>query len=210
LVISEGAWRPFFLALWCALLPLGAVAQTPASAAPATLGAADKALDRGAKLVGICANCHGPNGVSQAPEIPHLAGQQSAYLHEQMRRFADGRRKDPFMARLIRAMSDAERADAVAYLSQQRPAPAKVLPAAQVADGQRYYQRVCFRCHGPQAQGEGLVPRIAGQQAGYVVKSLRRYRDGTGERLEPVMAANTRLMSDGEIDAVAAYLSTLR
>jgi len=170
-----------------------------------------KALERGAKLIGFCANCHGANGNSSAPEIPNLAGQNPAYLDEQMRRFIDGRRKDPFMSGLIKAMSPAERADAVAYLAAQTMQPsAPLAPAAQIAEGRSYYGKVCFRCHGDKAMGDAAVPRLAGQQPGYVVKSLKRYRDGTGERLEPVMAANTKMMSDAQIQAVAAYVASLR
>jgi cytochrome c553 len=170
-----------------------------------------KALERGARLIGFCANCHGPNGNATAPEIPNLAGQNSTYLEEQMRRFVDGRRKDPFMAGLIKAMSPAERADAVAYLAAQTMQPSvPPAPAAQVAEGRAYYGKVCFRCHGDKAMGDATVPRLAGQQPGYVVKSLKRYRDGTGERLEPVMAANTKMMTDAQIQAVAAYVASLR
>lgn len=169
------------------------------------------ALQRGERLVGFCANCHGANGNSSAPEIPNLAGQNADYLHEQMRRFVDGRRKDLFMAGLIKAMSEAERSDAVAYLSAQTVTPRPVsASAAQLAEGKAYYGKVCFRCHGDTAMGQGTVPRLAGQQAGYLLKSLRRYRDGTGERLEPTMAANTRLMTDAQLQAVSLYLASLR
>ena len=196
-----------------AMCPL-AEAQSPAAGRVATGDAAmlQKSVERGGKLVQVCANCHGANGNSNAPETPNLAGQNAAYLQEQMRRFADGRRKDPFMQGMIKAMNETERADTVAFLSSQtvQPQSAQSAPAAQVALGKRYYDKVCFRCHGGQALGDAKVPRLAGQQPGYVVKSLRRYRDGTGERLEPLMAANTKLMSDEEIAAVAAYVASLR
>lgn len=201
---------------WASVLALGlagapALAQRPTAPA-AVVDPQQKAIERGAKLVGFCANCHGANGNSSAPEIPNLAGQNAAYLQEQMRRFVDGRRKDVFMQGLIKAMSETERADAVAYLSSQamQPHAAGTATPAQLAQGKAYYGKVCFRCHGATAMGEGVIPRLAGQQPGYVLKSLHRYRDGTGERLEPQMAANTRMMSDEEIAAVAAYVGSLR
>lgn len=200
---ARAGWRRAAVAV--AVVLLAPVAQAQPGAGDA------KALERGARLIGFCANCHGANGNSTAPEIPNLAGQNAAYLEEQMRRFIDGRRKDPFMAGLIKAMSPTERADAVAYLSAQPMQPsAPRAAAAQIAEGQAYYAKVCFRCHGDQARGDAAVPRLAGQQPGYVVKSLKRYRDGTGERLEPVMAANTKMMSDAQIQAVAAYVASLR
>lgn len=180
---------------------------------PATDGvAAQKSVERGGKLVQVCANCHGANGNSRNADTPNLAGQNAAYLHEQMRRFVDGRRKDPFMQGMIKAMNATERNDVVAFLASQtvQPQDGAAVPATQLAHGKRYYEKVCFRCHGPQALGDAAVPRLAGQQPGYVVKSLKRYRDGTGERLEPLMAANTKLMSDDDIAAVAAYVSSMR
>lgn len=174
-----------------------------------TSHAADPNLAR--NLAATCANCHGANGNSTAPEIPNLAGQNADYLAEQMRRFMDGRRKDTFMQGLIKAMSEQERADAVAYLSSQVMRPQSVPAAAgQIAEGKAYYDKVCFRCHGEKALGSATIPRLAGQQPGYVTKSLKRYRDGTGERLEPLMAANTKNMSDAQIQAVAAYVASLR
>jgi cytochrome c553 len=189
------------------LLGSGAGAQ---SLVPARADA--KAAERGGKLVQVCANCHGPNGNSVAPEIPNLAGQNAAYLQEQLRRFVDGRRKDVFMQGMIKAMNEAERSDVVAFLSTQvmQPSAPSTGSAALLALGKRYFEKVCFRCHGLQAMGDAAVPRLAGQQPAYVVKSLKRYRDGTGERLEPLMAANTKLMSNDDIAAVAAYVASLR
>ena len=52
--------------------------------------------------------------------------------------------------------------------------------------------------------------RIAGQQRDYLRISLKRYRDGKGPRIDPLMAANTRGMSDADIEAVVAYVSSMR
>lgn len=209
-----GLKGPAFGVIALVIMCQSAGAQNPAPGRMVVTDAAtlQKSVERGGKLVQVCANCHGANGNSITPETPNLAGQNAAYLHEQMRRFADGRRKDPFMQGMIRAMNETERADTVAFLSSQamQPQLTQSPPAAQVALGKRYYDKVCFRCHGAQALGDAKVPRLAGQQPGYVVKSLKRYRDGTGERLEPLMAANTKLMSDEEITAVAAYVASMR
>lgn len=207
---TSGMLAALLLAVAGAPQALAQPAKAAAASAPAE-AASHKALEHGAKLVSICANCHGANGNSTAPEIPNLAGQNADYLAEQMRRFMDGRRKDTFMQGLIKAMSEQERADAVAYLSSQVMRPQSVPAAAgQIAEGKAYYDKVCFRCHGEKALGSATIPRLAGQQPGYVTKSLKRYRDGTGERLEPLMAANTKNMSDAQIQAVAAYVASLR
>jgi cytochrome c553 len=44
----------------------------------------------------------------------------------------------------------------------------------------------------------------------YLEDSLKRYRSGAGERIDPRMAAYTRNLKDADIQALAAYLSTLQ
>jgi cytochrome c553 len=167
------------------------------------------ALLRGRKVAAFCANCHGANGTSTLPDVPNLAGQNSLYLLEQMQRFVDGRRKDPFMGGMIRAMTETERMDVVAFLSGQKVVIGAIDSAALVGRGKSIYSQICFRCHGDQGMGDARIPRLAGQQKAYLVRSLKRYRDGTGERIEPLMAANTRHLTDEDISAVAAYVGSM-
>lgn len=170
---------------------------------------AQAATLRGRKVAAFCANCHGANGTSTLPEVPNLAGQNSLYLLEQMQRFVDGRRKDPFMGGMIRAMTEYERMDVVMFLSGQKVVVAPSESPALVARGKTLYGQICFRCHGEQGMGDARIPRLAGQQKSYLVRSLKRYRDGTGERIEPLMAANTRHLTDEDIGALAAFLGTM-
>ena len=44
------------------------------------------------KVAAFCANCHGEGGNSVKPDVPNLAGQNTAYLLDQVRQFSDGRR----------------------------------------------------------------------------------------------------------------------
>ena len=100
------------------LLALGmsqpVLAQVSKTRAPVDLSArlleaqADPKLEQallttGRKVAAVCANCHGEGGNSVKPDIPNLAGQNPAYLLEQVRQFADGRRRDMFMEGMIRA-----------------------------------------------------------------------------------------------------------
>jgi len=63
--------------------------QTPARAQTPPIG--DAAAGRSA--VGLCAGCHGAEGVSVSPEFPSLAGQDARYLAEAIRDYRDGSRK---------------------------------------------------------------------------------------------------------------------
>lgn len=165
---------------------------------------------RGRKLAAFCANCHGANGNSSLPDVPNLAGQNSAYLLTQMKKFAGGQRKDPFMVGMIKAMSDKEKLDAVLFYATQSVAPQPADDATAVARGKAMFNRNCFRCHGAEGLGSDLFPRLAGQKKTYVSKTLHRYRDGTGERLDPLMAANTKFLTDEDIAGLAAFVAAMR
>lgn len=63
----------------------------------------------------ICAACHGANGISAAPMWPNLAGQKEAYLVKQIKAFKNGERKDPSMAPMVAALTDADIENLAAY-----------------------------------------------------------------------------------------------
>lgn len=164
----------------------------------------------GQKVAQFCANCHGAGGNSVLPDTPNLAGQNPAYLLEQVRQFADGRRRYDFMERLIRAMSEDEKIGVAVFYSRQSVLPHPSADAALVAEGKRYFDKVCWRCHGADGHGSEVYARIAGQRPDYLQTTLLRYRSGTGSRINALMSANTRLMSDADIRAVVAYVSSMR
>lgn len=64
---------------------------------------------------GVCAGCHGPEGISVNPMWPNLAGQQEAYLAKQIKAFRDGVRKDAMMAPMVSTLSDDDIANLAAY-----------------------------------------------------------------------------------------------
>jgi cytochrome c553 len=45
----------------------------------------------------VCIACHGENGVSVAPEYPHLAGQSGAAIYKQLHDYRTGSRVNPQM-----------------------------------------------------------------------------------------------------------------
>jgi len=64
---------------------------------------------------GVCAACHGAEGISAVPMYPNLAGQKEAYLAKQMKDFKSGNRKDPVMAPMAMGLSDEDIANIAAY-----------------------------------------------------------------------------------------------
>jgi len=164
----------------------------------------------GKKVAAFCANCHGEGGNSVKTDVPNLAGQNTAYLLDQVRQFADGRRKNEFMQGLMKALSADEKVGIAVFFSNQEVTPHPVKDAGLVARGKTYYDKTCWRCHGDQGRGSEKYARIAGQQADYLTITLRRYRDGSAARMDPIMASNTKNMSDADIQAVVAYVSSMK
>ena len=223
--LAATPWAMAWAVAWALaslLVGTAAVAQTAKAApAPTSLDTrlaqamadpkqAEALLKTGRKVAAVCANCHGDNGNSSKPDVPNLAGQNGAYLLEQMRQFATGARRNEFMEGVIKAMSADERAAIVLFYAAQRVEPHPAADAALTALGADLFQKVCVRCHGAQGLGNDKIARIAGQQPEYLRLTLKRYRSGTGPRTDPLMAANTRLLTDAHIEGLVAYVSTMR
>lgn len=201
----------FIAALVALFLPV-AIAQPTAvermKSVQADTAALPAAVEAGKKAAFFCANCHGDAGSSKLPEVPNLAGQNPEYLLEQMRKFVSGERKDAFMQGLIKVLKDEERVN-IALFYANTPVVAGRADAGQVKQGQQMFEKLCVRCHGDKAHGDKMIPRLAGQQVTYLEQSVRRYRDKTGERLDPLMAIATATLKNEDIKAIANYLTQL-
>jgi len=98
--------------LWVALgVALGVALAAPALAQDAAAGRAKAAA---------CAVCHGPLGLSSAPDAPHLAGQPAMYVAAQLRAYRSGARKHEVMAVIARPLSDEDIANIAAWFASIR------------------------------------------------------------------------------------------
>ena len=214
----------FFAGLVASALVTSALAQTtPSARATANVDLAarlkevqanpkltEELYKTGQKVSLFCANCHGDNGNSTKAEIPNLAGQNPAYLLEQLRKFVDGRRRNEFMEGMIKALTADEKVGMVLFYGRQNVLGHKAeANAALVPKGKEYFSKICFRCHGDDGHGNETFARIAGQQPLYLSNTLKRYRAGTGGRTDPLMAASTKLMTDADLDAVVAFVASM-
>ena len=86
------------------LLRSTSVALALVSLAAAGAQARDAAAGR-AKAQ-MCMVCHGPVGVSTAPDAPHLAGQPAIYLSAQLRAYRAGERKHEVMGVIARTLTN--------------------------------------------------------------------------------------------------------
>lgn len=211
----SGRLRAPMLAL---LMVLGAIAA-PVARADAAADAAAANADAAGKVAGqVCSNCHGPGGNSLSPLFPRLDGQQEQYLAAQLRAFKSRTRADPeahnYMWGMATLVSDSM-VDAFAqYYAGQPPAPGEPGDAKQIADGKRLYEQgvpgrniaACASCHGANAEGRSIFPRLAGQHAAYLVRQLQVIQKEL--RASPIMHGTIKDLKPDEMNAVAAYLQS--
>jgi cytochrome c553 len=100
---------------------IAALALTFASVASAEDAAKPTgSAEAGAAKAAVCAACHGPNGNSTNPEWPVLAGQNAAYIQEQLSMIKEKKRNVPVMFPIVEPLSEQDFADLAAYFSTLR------------------------------------------------------------------------------------------
>lgn len=96
----------------------------------------------------------------------------------------------------------------VATLASAMLVGAGVATAGDAAAG-KAKAAICAGCHGP--KGISLVPiypNLAGQQEAYLVSQMKAFRDGT--RTNAIMAPMAKMLSDADIDNLAAFYTSLK
>ena len=77
----------------------------------AVLGGAPDVQAQSATMAGkakaqACSTCHGPLGLSQLPNAPHLAGQPELYVAEQLKAYRSGKRSNEIMNVIAKPLTD--------------------------------------------------------------------------------------------------------
>jgi len=183
--------------------------------------AADGDAAAGKEKSALCQTCHGVNGKSVEPTIPHLAGQHADYILKQIYDFQIQNRADPRMSPVAGALGNAQDArDIAAYFAAQPPMRGTLGKNAQVQLGKTIYDigivargiGSCSQCHGPNgkgdAQGMELFPVIGGQNKAYLIKQMNDFKsDKRNTDPSGVMPLLGKQLTKLELDAVAEYLA---
>ncbi len=74
-------------------------------------------ITAGKEKAGVCAACHGANGVSVSGDIPNLAGQKAQYIETQLKAFRAETRKNPLMNAIAAQLEDSDIADLAAFFN---------------------------------------------------------------------------------------------
>ena len=203
-------------------LPAGVLAMVVSAAAPADEGGGGAFPPHAlhAKL-DYCKTCHGLSGEGYRGyfAMPRLAGQQPKYVENQLRAFIERRRTNPVMFNVARVLSPAMISALAENFRALNSRPVGGAPKDHMAAGKTIYEDglaesnvpACAACHGPDAMGQGEIPRLAGQLFPYTVKVLTTKERGQGGT-DPsaIMVTTAHNLSQSQVAAIAAYVSDLK
>lgn len=185
-----------------------------ASASPV---AAKDDQSRGANLMQErCASCHGPDGNSPVPTFPKLAGQHADYLLHELKEYKENHRQSEMMQPVAKELSEEDMVALATFLAAQKPSPGTVSDPGLLPMGKKLYFEgnsdtgvpSCDGCHESDGSGSARFPRIAGQNAEYVLEQFRLYATGKRPRGKKVMRTIAERLTEHEARAVAEYLAS--
>jgi cytochrome c553 len=161
-----------------------------------------------------CARCHGPDGISPAKGVPHLAGQRAAYLHAELIAYKTGSRGKNMMAEAAAHLSDDAFFKVAAWYASLDPAPpaptAESAPVAVRVDplsAGKAAAAGCGSCHGP--SGISTIPgmpSLVGLDPKYLVTATLAYRNG--QRRHDLMKALVSGLSEADIENIALFYAS--
>jgi cytochrome c553 len=171
---------------------------------------------RAKKIIsGSCFLCHGAAGESTSELFPRLAGQHHEYIAKQLENFKSGARKSSAMRDMATKLTSDEML-ALGKFFEKQSVPAETAKDAVLASlGQSIFHNgnklsglpACASCHGADAKGTGVLPRLAGQNAGYLETQLKQFNARERTHDNSVMHDVLVKISPLEMSAVAQYLS---
>jgi len=180
------------LAFLLSLLSLTGFAEVPAKAA-------------------ACFGCHGVNGNSVMPNTPSLAGQNSRYIYLQLRDFQEGRRDNAMMTPMTAGLSRDDMRELADYFSKQKLTsknfkadPEKAQKGLAKAD-----ETLCAMCHLGEFKGQNEIPKVAGQNYDYVIKSLKDFKAKNRTNDAGNMTSVASTLSDQDIENLGHYIAGL-
>ncbi len=158
--------------------------------------------EEGKALAAACSKCHGEDGNSKIPGTPSLAGQQPHYLVTAIQEYHQGERKTGSMKSRLRDSDKLELEKLALYFSSQTPAQRAAPPFGDPAAGEPT-SAMCGGCHGARGiSADAETPSLAGQDAQYLIKSIKAYRT---TRQHWGMQRYVAGLSDKDMENIAAF-----
>jgi cytochrome c553 len=181
---------------------------------------ADPSLSGRDIAINTCSACHAVTGESISPQFPKLAGQQKEYLAAQIADFKGHARSDSRGTQYMWGFTHltTKQVDELAeYFSQQPPMRGSVSNPTLLARGETIFRKgipensvvPCVACHGQSGEGNGVIPRIAGQHAEYVLEQIKVFQLTEQRPRGAAMKQETHEMGAADAMAVAQYVQSI-
>jgi cytochrome c553 len=160
--------------------------------------------------VALCVSCHGEEGMPVEPDMPILWGQTFYYIYVQLKDYKAARRYSEVMNDVVAELSRAEMKAISQYFSD-RPWPSTGFQSTRddVAKGETAANAgQCFQCHIGNYMGASGVPRLAGQQLGYLERTMLEFKNKI-RRNAQAKGSLFATFDDVDIEVLARYLAGL-
>lgn len=182
----------------------------------------DAVLKAGETVAKSCAECHGSKGISNDPDIPHLAGQHAEFIVSSLKAYKDNTRAGVATQAMLNAVAPLSAEDIANVASYyggltpftRRPVADGASDAAREAaqwdplTAGRAAAEACAGCHGEDGNSEiPGMPSLAGQPRNYLLAAIRAYKDGS--RAHDEMQIFTAELSQAELETLARYYAAL-
>jgi cytochrome c553 len=202
--LSDDAFRKVSI-YYASLVPPGPVvpAATTDDSESAADAAANDPVQLGEAAAAGCMGCHGAGGNSQIPGMPNLTAQSPEYFEFAMNAYKSGGRQGGMMNAFASSVDDEAMQNMALYYAVQEPARTTAGGSGDAEAGGAAAQ-ACSTCHGADGNiATADMPTLAGQDASYLVASMKAY--AAGQRDHTQMVTATAELSDAEIDDMAAF-----
>lgn len=130
-------------------------------------------------LADTCAGCHGPDGASQGPATPTIAGISHDYFLETMKAFKSGDRPSTIMNRIAKGYTEKELAKMAKFFSERDFVPVEQTYEVEKAKrGFLVHDQACKKCHADGGRSkEDDSGILAGQWTPYLEYSMKDFME---------------------------------
>jgi cytochrome c553 len=122
-----------------------------------------------------------------------------------MNAYKNGSRSNPMMQSMTINLKNDDIENLAAFYASLPPVSSGGEPA--LAKAGQTKASMCLGCHGSAAEGNGQIPRLAGQHPEYIQRQLNYFK--TGARKSGHMEAIAASLTDADIKELAAYFGNM-
>ncbi len=162
------------------------------------------------EIIELCTSCHGDKGMPVEPDMPIIWGQEFYYIYVQLKDYKAARRYSEVMNDVVAELSRSDMKAISQYFSE-KPWPTTGYQSTREDDLQGKTAAdagLCYQCHISGYLGASGVPRLAGQQRGYLERTMLEFKNKI-RRNAPAKSSLFATYHDADIKALADYMAGL-